>query len=514
MKKRHFRLQTFILATATLLASTAVHADIHALIMTISNYQGGIPPLKGVAYDADSARTIAKDMGAKDGNILELRDQQLTLAGMRKAFDDLIAQVQPDDSVFIYYSGHGGRQYVQDPVERCAESLITDDGYGFIDTEMEAKLKQLSKKAQKVVVFLDACHSGGVTTRAVRAGKQAAFAPKYWSKGEAEACSKPVNMLTRSIRLATLTPGSGAQNYVYIAAARDNEISLDQPGKGGVATQAWLACMSGEAKDLDGSGGITADEIRQCAQQKIDAALSNVEGYLPHHITITGNPNAVLSLKQVANPAPSAPATPVEPVADNGGAKPVEPPPSPPSAVPAPYNTLKDIYNGRDDRRVVALKAAKPILTIGKDRVDFSLTSSHPGYVYLLMMGSDGKSFDLLFPNQLDKSNYIQAGDTLRFPRPNWDIIAQGPAGQDHLLAIVSDAPRDFAKLGLQPAGPFSIVEANQASAKDIHLVTATSSRANSSECSSNGITKRNLSVQKVCSDAYGAALATIEEVE
>ena len=48
---------------------------------------------------------------------------------------------------------------MQDPQDRCAESLITVEGRGFVDTDVEAKLKTLSRKANKMVVFLDACHS-------------------------------------------------------------------------------------------------------------------------------------------------------------------------------------------------------------------------------------------------------------------------------------------------------------------------------------------------------------------
>ena len=58
-----------------------------------------------------------------------------------------------------------------------------------------------------------------------------------------------------------------------IAAARDNEVSLDMPGKGGVATQAWRDCITGAAVDRDGSGGLSADEIRTCAQDRINVML-------------------------------------------------------------------------------------------------------------------------------------------------------------------------------------------------------------------------------------------------
>jgi hypothetical protein len=324
------------------------------------------------------------------------------------------------------------------------------------------------------------------------AGKgEPAFTPKYWAKGGSDACEKPVNRLTRGLRLDARRAGSGAQNYVYIAAARDNEVSLDQPGRGGVATQAWLACLSGEARDSNGSGALSAEEIRACAQARVEKTLKGVAGYLPHHITITGNPDAVLAF------APKTVA-----VAERGANL---------EAVSA-FNTLADIHHRRDDRRSVTLTPSKPAFAIRRDKVEFDLHSSHAGHVYLLMVGSDGKTFDMLFPNQFDKNNFIEAGQTLRLPRAEWELVAHGPAGTNHLLAIVSDAPRDFASLGLQAAGPFSVLDANPVSAKDIVLVSGMSAEAGADECGVD-LARRTLAVQQKCSNAYGAALVTLDEV-
>lgn len=521
-----FKLFCFLIVFASM--STSAHAEIHALIMTISQYQGGIPPLKGVAYDAENAKAIAHAMGVKDENIHILKDDQLTLAGMRSAFDDLATSLNPGDEVFIYYSGHGGRQYVMDPDERCAESLITDDTQGFIDAELSAKLKALSAKAQKVIVLLDACHSGGVTTR----GINARFESKYWSRGEMDACSKPVNVVTRGLDFAARSAGTGAQNYVYIAAAKDDEVSLDEPGKGGVATQAWLKCMSGDARDLDGSGGLTAEEVRVCAQGKIDDMLKGVSGFTPHHITITGNPGMVMKLVDTppagpAKPAeqekpeeattPAAPPNPVEAAKPDEAVKPVEaakPPPLAEQNKISPAAALLDIYNGRDDRRTVTLTPVKTSLTIGSDPIDFTLTSTHSGYVYLLMAGSDGNAFDMLFPNKLDGSNYIEAGQPMRLPRSNWEIVPQGPAGKDQLLVIVAESPRDFSSVGMKPSGPFSSVGASLASAKDIQLVTGVSANAGSDICLNHAKTRNLGVVANQCSNMYGAAMLTIDEVK
>lgn len=437
-------------------------AESHALIMTISAYQGGVPPLHGVAHDGESARSIARRMGVKDANMRHYKDGELTLPGMQRAFDELQERVADGDQVFIYFSGHGGRQLVRVPGERCAESLISVEGMGFIDVELESRLKRLAAKAHKLVVLLDACHSGGATQRSMggkAAGQKPAFSAKYFARGGVDACEQPVNVLTRSLGAASRSAGSGAGNYVYIAAARDNEVSLDMPAKGGVATQAWRDCINGAAADRDGSGGLSAAEIQACAQEKINAQLQGVKGFLPHHVTIAGNPNAVLSFPERTAPVKTS-----------------------------AYNALLDIYNSRDDRRSVSLQSAKSAFRIGKDEVGFTLTSSHAGYAYLLMVGSDGRSFDMLFPNRLDSANAIEAGQTLRLPRPSWQIRAAGPAGRNHLLAIVADSPREFAGIGMQPAGPFSMIAASADASRNLQVHAA--------------------------SVGYGAAMVVLEEVD
>lgn len=492
--------------------SGAAGAANHALIMTIGDYQAGIPRLKGVVHDRDSARAIARLLGVRDEDMLEYHNDQLTLGGMQRAFDELERRVAPGDRVFIYYSGHGSRQRVADPEARCAESLVTVNGGALVDAEMEDRLKRLSGRAQKIIAMFDACHSGGATVRSIGS---AAYAPKYWRKGGEDACEKPVNIVTRNLGLAART--AAGSNYVYIAAAKDNEISLDQPGKGGVATQSWLACMSGEARDLDASGGLTVDEIRQCAQAKIDAQLKDAQGFLPHHISVTGNADLVMTL---AGDVPAAPVEPVaiqapEPAMSAPEPLPVAPQPpvaQEPVAPPVLPATFLDIYSGRDGLRTVEIVPVKDRLGIGRDEFRFSVRSTHSGYLYLLMAGSDGRTFDLLFPNKLDGDNYLQAGQMVQLPRSSWEITAQGPRGRDYILAIVADAPRDLTSLPLSNAGPFSVVAATTFGKRGIQLVTSSPMPEARKECAT--AKQRTLAVGRACSDAYGAAWMVVEEVE
>lgn len=463
----------------------------HALILAIGTYGNGIPPLPGVAHDADSAALMARALGVPEANTTVLKDATLTLAGMRAALDGLEARVMPNDEVFLYYSGHGTRLNAFDGrAARCAEALVTADAQAFMDDEMQDRLQRISAKARRLVVFLDACHAGGATTRGVGGDS---LTGKFWAKAGAETCERPSNALVRGLQEAK--PGEGKLNFIHIAAARDDEVALDDGRRGGLATLAWLDCLSGAARDADGSAGLSVAELAACAQPRIERQAAGNSRYAAHHLTLTGNTGMVLSAPpEIATEAP--PAIPGATVAES-------------TAVA----TLKDILANRDDRRTVRLSPDKPAYRIKLDSVRFSLSSSHEGYVYLLMVGSDGKSFDLLFPNRKDDRNHILAGETWQLPRAGWAIRASGPAGRDHLLAVVSDTPRDFAVLGMKPAGPFSVLAASPVRARDIQFVSATSVHAAAPECGGTGA-KRTPETVAACSDAYGAALITLEEVE
>ena len=98
---------------------------------------------------------------------------------------------------------------------------------------------------------------------------------------------------------------------------------------------------------------------------------------------------------------------------------------------------LLDLKAAADRSYSVQLSAPKATLQIGKDLLDFSVTTNKDGYLYVLQVGSDGKTFNLLFPNKLDENNLLPAG-THRFPRAAWRVRAAGPAGTSHILAIIS----------------------------------------------------------------------------
>ena len=521
-----------------------------ALIVGIGQYGSpDIPSLSGVVHDFDSARKMALAMGIDEKNITVLRDAAATKANILSQFKRL-SDITPEGArAFIYFSGHGTRW--QDPqAGGCVEGLLTYDGQTLTHKEIAQATDKLSQKADKVIALFDACHSGGVPnagTRSLPAPLSAPlFAPKFFLKAGAgqDMCSQPSNMVSRSLFGEATRLNALAENFVQITSSRPDEVSFDEPGKGGLATQGIRDCLLGKAKDLDGSGAVSMTEIQICAQNTINAKLKNVAGLTPHHVSVRGARNLIpvavvkpppepekpvaISLALVAPaatpftpaPAPLPALSPVKPAPSAEPPKPtaLKPPPAPPAPVVAwvdepleeprmtetdatPWSvsvaTLRDVEQQKNPRRKLDVQLSKSRLQIGKDTLDLTIKSSHDGYVYLVLLGSDAQSFYVLFPNGLDKANRIKANQTLRLPKPDWQVKAAGPAGTDQLLVIVSDTPRQMDSLTLaEPtsAAPFTYSLNNlQGRTALIRYLTGANTRARS--------------------ESFGAKLLSIQEV-
>ncbi|NMG09307.1 caspase family protein [Brasilonema sp. UFV-L1] len=161
-----------------------------------------------------------------------LTETSATRQEILKAFDQLIEQVNqnPDATVIIYYSGHGGR------IERTNEYFLVPYGYNpsqRADTaisglEFTEKIEAI--QARKLVVLLDCCHAGGV--------------PALKETGETFVKSPvPPDLLNM------LGTGSGR---VVVASSREDEYSYTgQPYS--AFTDCLLEALQGKAaKEKDG----------------------------------------------------------------------------------------------------------------------------------------------------------------------------------------------------------------------------------------------------------------------
>ncbi len=495
----------------------------HALIIGIGRYaDSAVPQLPGTRSDRESATQMAQAMQVPTSNIRYLQDDQATGANIRQALQDLTDRVQDGDRVFIHYSGHGTR-YNDPKVGGCTEALLAYDGgqstgmSGYItNREMADMLKTITNRTDKLFVMYDACYSGGVaqassatrTRGLTNVNDEGALRAKF--SGTTEECGRPVNVKTRNLVVEATASGALPQDIVHISASRDNEISFDDELKGGLATQYVRDCMLRDAKDLDGSGAITMDEIRQCAQEKIDKRMLNDANFKPNHLVLNGNAAFVPAWFAQANAVTVDPVILAAPVAHASAPAIVatKPPVEPPALTGE--QALHQMFDQRDAKRRVQVTLGKDKLKIGQDALDLSVQSDRAGYVYVALAGSDNKSVYMLFPNDLDQDNKIDAGQKLLLPRPSWRVKAGGPVGTDSLLVMVSDAPRDLSALAANKAGPFVTSLNDTQGRASLGALMSTGKAVSSSSCSSVAARKNS----SLCSDAYGAAIVAVQETK
>ena len=315
-----------LLLVASVLPSTARAATQepfkHALIIGVSIYRDEeIPPLFGVPNDLDSAKEIAVAMGIPAGNVTELFNEQATKDRIIAELGKLAARASEGGRILVYFSGHGTRW--RDPnAGGCVEGLLTWDRKVIVNREFAQYAKPLGSKADKLIIMFDACHSGGIAglrgnTRSL-GSENGGLRPKFFMKADetGTACNRPSNVRTRSL-LGQNSDGVDAlpENVVHITSARSDEVSFDEPSRGGLATQAMKSCLLGNAKDLDGSGAVTLAEVEQCAQEFISTKVARFPDLLPHHVSVTGLRNMIpvaAAGKPTQSAAPTAEAVRLE----------------------------------------------------------------------------------------------------------------------------------------------------------------------------------------------------------
>lgn len=185
----------------------AREGNAYALIIGIGDYQDSrIPKLAFTSADARAFYQVLVDplrAGFEKENVRLLLDAEATEKQIKKSVTQwLYNHVTADSTVMIFFAGHGGAE--QDKCDPDAEK----QAYYFLpwdadpedlantcisQQDFERLLRTL--RAQRMVVFLDACHSTGVATPGAR-DLAVTVAPHYDRLAEGEgrvviAASKP-----------------------------------------------------------------------------------------------------------------------------------------------------------------------------------------------------------------------------------------------------------------------------------------------------------------------------------
>lgn len=137
----------------------------HALLIAVAAYPK-VPPLPAVvindAREMSAVLTSRAHCGYDPKNVSLLLDSQATLDAIRRELDALAGRAKPDETVMIFFSGHGARIGNSSNPESALIPVDCDpaDISATVLSEVEFSSALARIKAERLVVLIDACHSG------------------------------------------------------------------------------------------------------------------------------------------------------------------------------------------------------------------------------------------------------------------------------------------------------------------------------------------------------------------
>jgi hypothetical protein len=225
----------------------------HALVVGINEYENhpqGISNLRFAVRDARAIYDALVDpqrggFRREDAEILcDDCEEKPTSTAIGKAISKLVARAEEGDLVVIFFSGHGleegGRAYL---LPRNADL----DALDYTALERDTFIRQVDRmRAKKIVVVLDACHSGGVTRGGKSAGKDAALTGQYYEQF------------------------AKAQGRAFIASCSGGELSWeDENAQQGVFTGALVRGLSGRADKGPEDGLVSLIELQRYVESEV-----------------------------------------------------------------------------------------------------------------------------------------------------------------------------------------------------------------------------------------------------
>ncbi len=236
----------------------------HALLIGVGTHQyhAGLNVPITVA-DAKAVADVLQDSnycGYPSKQVRVIHDGSATKAGILSALDELASQTTTDDTVFLFYCGHGalgtdGNYYlVSHDAKVQGRRVVANTGVS--EGELLAKLKALA--AQRVLLIFNACHSGNIS-------------PTLALEPESLDGSNPDEVSA----MALLGTGQGR---IFMIACREQQLSYIGKGPTTIFTKALIDGLQGKGVG-NNHGFISAfslyehlyETVREIAQAEYNA---------------------------------------------------------------------------------------------------------------------------------------------------------------------------------------------------------------------------------------------------
>lgn len=216
-----------------------------AVIVGVNAYSNGVNSLEMCVNDANAiAKTLDRSGIFSEERIYLMTDEsradlQPTSINVERILKSVIAQAAPEDIVLFSFSGHG----TWDDAKEDSMLLTSDANPENLErtTLSGATLKEFFERldAEKLIVIMDACHSGGIQVKGRKAVRQVAQIPESF-----------------------FTQFTNSKGQVTIRSCAYDEYSYEAPELGhGLFTYHLVQALGGEA-DYDSDGIVTLSEAR------------------------------------------------------------------------------------------------------------------------------------------------------------------------------------------------------------------------------------------------------------
>ncbi len=253
----------------------------YAVIIGVSDYKfnsytdrrGYVNRLSDLRYATTDARSVREFLQKPEGggfapnDILYLEDSAATLQAVRDALTKFLARPRAEDLVFFYFAGHGSPD-PNDPQKLyflMHDTKLSDAARTALPmTELKNTIDNLLQ-SERVIVFLDACHSAGVTGERMTT-----------LRGEVQE-NNLINLYA-----AKLFAGAGR---IVLTSSDTSELSRECPlwgGGHGIFTWALLEGLNGKA-DANRDRLVTAGEV--CAYMRRRVQLETAFNQNPRLVT-------------------------------------------------------------------------------------------------------------------------------------------------------------------------------------------------------------------------------------
>ncbi len=262
-------------------AQDASRPDLWVVSLGVSRYPK-MPAAQQLEFADDDARSVASAFAKQAGpgrtfaklHQTTLVDQEVTVKSLSKALGQL-SQMKPDDLAVVFLAGHGvrlgdGKMVLLTHQAALNHASAKAEGVGW--DPIEAALK---RAPGRVLLLLDACHSGHVSTEIIAPNE--ALAQQLAAQ---QRTGVLVLAASRGSQLSYEVPprrkgktAMGTRGFdVVWGGTPPTRVTRKLPTGHGLFTSAVLEALEGQAVDRDRSGAVEVGELIDYVTERVTTA--------------------------------------------------------------------------------------------------------------------------------------------------------------------------------------------------------------------------------------------------